>query len=67
MSPKTAGPRAKLLRDAMDIFKSADYWAGLTTIQGATHDSADLFELNRVRVRGTTTPDELSRLLALDW
>ena len=51
----------------IDIFKSANYWAGLTTIQGATHRSDDLFQLRRVRVRGTTTPDELARLLALDW
>lgn len=51
----------------IDIFHSANYWAGLTTIQGATHDSRDLFELHRVRVRGTTTPEELLRLLGLDW
>jgi peptidoglycan/xylan/chitin deacetylase (PgdA/CDA1 family) len=51
----------------MDIFQSAHYWAGLTTIQGATHSSEDLFELRRVRVRGTTTPEELLRLLELDW
>ncbi len=51
----------------IDIFKSANYWAGLTTIQGATHRSDDLFQLRRVRVRGTTTPDDLARLLALDW
>lgn len=51
----------------IDIFHSAHYWAGLTTIQGATHSSEDLFELHRVRVRGTTTPEELVRLLELDW
>jgi peptidoglycan/xylan/chitin deacetylase (PgdA/CDA1 family) len=51
----------------IDIFRSANYWAGVTTIQGATHNSEDLFQLRRVRIRGSTTPDELSRLLALDW
>ena len=51
----------------IDIFASAGYWAGLTTIQGATLDGADPFRLPRVRVRNTTTPDDLSRLLALDW
>jgi peptidoglycan/xylan/chitin deacetylase (PgdA/CDA1 family) len=51
----------------IQIFKSAGYWAGLTTIQGATHTTDNLFELRRVRVRGTTTPDDLARLLALDW
>ena len=51
----------------IDIFKSAHYWAGATTVQGATHSSDDLFRLTRVRVRNTTTPDELVQLLALDW
>jgi peptidoglycan/xylan/chitin deacetylase (PgdA/CDA1 family) len=51
-----------------EVFQSAGYWAGFTTRQGATHSSEDdLFELRRVRVRGTTTPEELLRLLALDW
>lgn len=49
------------------IFQSANYWAGFTTIQGATHSSDDLFHLHRVRVRNTTGPDELIRLLELDW
>ncbi len=53
--------------NTIDIFRSANYWAGLTTVQGATHSSEDLFRLTRVRVRGTTTPEELLRLLALDW
>lgn len=60
-------PAGEYDQATMDIFKSANFWAGLTTVQGATHDSENLFELRRVRVRGTTTPDELSRLLALDW
>ena len=51
----------------LDIFASADYWAGLTTRQGATQHSDDMFQLPRVRVRNTTTPDELIRLLELDW
>ena len=49
------------------IFHEANYWIGLTTIQGATHHSDDLFQLHRVRVRGTTTPEELVRLLGVDW
>lgn len=51
----------------IDIFASANYWMGVTTIQGATHTSDRLFELRRVRVRNTTTADELLRLAALDW
>jgi len=49
------------------IFRSANYWAGVTTVQGATHSSENLFELHRIRMRNTTTPDELIRLLQLEW
>ena len=49
------------------IFQSANYWAGVTTKQGATHSSDDLFQLRRVRVRGTTTADDLIGLLTIDW
>ncbi len=51
----------------IEIFRSANYWAGFTTRQGATHRSDELFQARRVRVRGTTSAAELLRLLALDW
>ena len=60
-------PAGEYDHNVTDIFHSAGYWAGFTTMQGATHNSDDLFQLRRVRVRGTTTPEELLRLLALDW
>ncbi len=60
-------PAGEYDQATIDIFKSANYWAGITTKQGATQQSDDLFELHRVRIRGTTTPDELARLLSLDW
>lgn len=60
-------PSGEYDQQTIDIFHSANYWAGLTTVQGATHDSQDMFELRRVRVRGTTTPEELIRILGLDW
>ncbi len=60
-------PAGEYDQKTIDIFKSANYWAGITTIQGATQKSDDLFELRRTRIRGTTTPDQFSRLLALDW
>ncbi len=60
-------PAGQYDQNVIDIFKSANYWAGITTTQGATQASNDLFELDRIRIRGTTTPDQLSRLLALDW
>jgi len=49
------------------VYKSADYWGGLTTQQGATHTLDDIFELKRVRVRGSHTAEDLGRLLELDW
>jgi peptidoglycan/xylan/chitin deacetylase (PgdA/CDA1 family) len=60
-------PAGEYDQQTIDIFRSANYWGGITTQQGATQRSDDLFELKRVRVRGTTSPDELLRLLALDW
>ncbi|MEZ4614651.1 MAG: polysaccharide deacetylase family protein [Caldilineaceae bacterium] len=60
-------PAGEFDQQTIEVFQSAGYWAGLTTVQGATHHSDDLFRLPRVRVRGTTTPNELARLLALDW
>lgn len=49
------------------VYKSAHYWGGLSTRQGATHTLDDIFELKRVRIRGSYTADDLARLLALDW
>ena len=60
-------PAGEYDQQTTDIFHSANYWAGLTTVQGSTHHSDDLFQLHRVRVRGTTTPEELLRLLGLEW
>ena len=51
----------------MAVYKSADYWGGLTTEQGATHTLDRIFELKRVRVRGSHTADDLATLLKLDW
>ncbi len=49
------------------IFESAGFWGGVTINAGATHSTDDLFQLRRVRVRGTTTAGELLQLLGLDW
>jgi peptidoglycan/xylan/chitin deacetylase (PgdA/CDA1 family) len=49
------------------VYKSAGYWGGLTTHQGATHTLDDIFELKRVRVRGSHTAADLERLLELEW
>lgn len=49
------------------VYKSAGYWGGVTTRQGATHTSEGPFDLRRVRVRGSHTAQDLAALLALDW
>ena len=49
------------------IYKSAGYWGGLATQQGATHTLDGIFELKRVRVRGSHTVEDLGKLLELDW
>lgn len=49
------------------VYRSAHYWGGLATHQGATHTLADIFELKRVRVRGSYTAEDLAVLLDLDW
>lgn len=60
-------PAGEYSQLTIDIFRSAGYWAGFTTKQGATHSSDDLFQMRRIRVRASTSPEELLRLLALDW
>ena len=49
------------------VFRSAGFWGGLLTQQGATHNSDTTFELKRVRVRGSHTDQDLAVLLELDW
>ncbi len=54
-------------RNTIRIFESAGFWGGVTIIAGATHSTDNLFQLRRVRVRGTTSAGELVRLLGVDW
>lgn len=60
-------PSGKYDSQTIAVHHSAGYWGGLTTRQGATHTLDEIFELRRVRVRGTHTADDLANLLALDW
>ena len=60
-------PAGEYDQRTIDVFRSAHYWAGFTTQQGANLDNQRPFELPRIRVRNTTTPDDLIRLLSLDW
>ena len=49
------------------IFHSANFWGGVTTNQGEQQSSAKPFEWERIRMRNTTTPDDLIRYLEADW
>ena len=62
-----AYPSGQYDQNTIDVFRSAGYWAAVTTVQGATHTTDHLFELKRVRVRGTTNADALAQLLGVDW
>lgn len=62
-----AYPSGKYNQQVIAVYKSAHYWAGLTTHQGVTQDSDHLFELKRIRVDHDTSVEKLQRLLELDW
>ncbi len=51
----------------MDVFRSANYWGAVTTVQGDTHRSDRSFELKRIRIRNTTDVPQLEALLAYEW
>lgn len=60
-------PAGEYDQATIDIAHSANYWAGITTEQGVVQRSDELFEIQRVRIRGTTTPDDLAALLSAEW
>jgi peptidoglycan/xylan/chitin deacetylase (PgdA/CDA1 family) len=62
-----AYPSGSYDRTTIAVLKSAYFWAALTTVQGATHSGDDLFELKRVRIRGSTSVDQLAQLLSIQW
>lgn len=49
------------------VFRSAGFWGGLTINQGAENSLDKIFELKRIRVRGSHTAADLANLLALKW
>ncbi len=62
-----AYPAGRYDAQVIAVYRSASYWGGLTTQQGATHTLDGVFDLTRVRVRGTHTAENLAALLALEW
>ncbi|HSJ58398.1 MAG TPA: polysaccharide deacetylase family protein [Anaerolineae bacterium] len=62
-----AFPSGRYDQFAIDVLASAHYWGAVLTEQGATHSSSGLFTLQRVRVQGADTLDDLVIKLNLDW
>jgi peptidoglycan/xylan/chitin deacetylase (PgdA/CDA1 family) len=62
-----AYPSGEYDAQTIAVFRSAGYWGGLTTTQGTEHSLDKVFELPRIRVRGSHTVADLAQLLALEW
>ncbi len=62
-----AYPSGRYDQFVIDVLRSAHFWGGVLTEQGATHTSDDLFTLQRVRIQGSDDLDAFSRKLNLDW
>jgi len=60
-------PSGSYDQQTVAVLKSAHFWGAVVTEQGATHTSDDLFELNRVRVRGDHTIEDFAELMTFDW
>ena len=52
-------PAGRYDAQTIAVLRSAHYQAALTTVQGMVHTSKALFELKRVRVRGSDTVEDL--------
>ena len=62
-----AYPSGRYDQFVIDVLRSAGFWGGVLTAQGATHPTDKLFTLRRVRVHGDTDLDLFVRRLNLDW
>ncbi len=60
-------PSGRYDDQAIAVFRSAHFWGGVTTRQGMEQRSDRLFEMRRIRMRGSYTPSYLDTLLHLDW
>jgi peptidoglycan/xylan/chitin deacetylase (PgdA/CDA1 family) len=62
-----AYPSGRYDQFVIDVLRSAHFWGGVLTEQGATHTTDDLFTLDRVRIGGGDSLDDFIRKLNLDW
>lgn len=56
-------PSGSYDRETIRVLESAGFWAAVTTLPGRRQSTDKLFELERLRVRNTTSVDDLARLL----
>ena len=60
-------PSGQYDQQTIAVLQSADFWAAVTTAQGATHSSTNLFELERVRMRGSHSLGDFEEVVTADW
>jgi peptidoglycan/xylan/chitin deacetylase (PgdA/CDA1 family) len=62
-----AYPSGRYDQAVVDVLRSAHFWGGVITEQGATHTANDLFLLRRVRIQGGDDLAAFIHKLKLDW
>jgi peptidoglycan/xylan/chitin deacetylase (PgdA/CDA1 family) len=62
-----AYPSGRYDQFVIDVLRSAYFWGAVLTDQGYTHTTADLFTLQRIRIRGDDDLGSFKRKLRLDW
>jgi peptidoglycan/xylan/chitin deacetylase (PgdA/CDA1 family) len=60
-------PSGKYDEQTIAVLKSADFWAATTTVQGITQSSDDLFQLQRLRIRGEHNLADFIEVLTEIW
>jgi len=56
-------PSGKYDDRLIEVLESEGYWGAVSTEQGAEHCSADMFRLQRIRVRGSYDAEDLAAIL----
>jgi peptidoglycan/xylan/chitin deacetylase (PgdA/CDA1 family) len=62
-----AYPLGRYDQFVIDVLRSADYWGAVTTEQGMTHTTNNLFTLPRIRIQGGDDLDAFIRKMNHDW
>lgn len=62
-----AYPSGQYDQRVVDVLKSAYFWGAVVSQAGATHTSEGMFQLKRVRIRGSDTLEQFAQKLTWDW